>query len=94
MNKLKQIWYNKHLILEGLKNLFFKDKFVEEVYTSRLKICKGCAFYDSDGSSPKATVKGAAACSHCGCSLAVKLRSLDSSCPLDKSLWEPVKRNG
>lgn len=61
-------------------NKIFKRDPVEKVYNERIKICKGCAKMDVLGSS--CVVKGTQPCCNvCGCSLSLKLRSLDSVCP-------------
>lgn len=89
MSKLKDIWKNKHLIAEGIKNKIFTNSDVEEVYHERLAICKGCQKFDSEGTN--CTVpKTNPCCGECGCSLALKLRSLASACPLENPKWEAV----
>jgi len=94
MKNLSKIWENKTSILEGLKNNVFKKEHVEEVYNSRLEICKRCDYYDPEGQSEAAIVKGQPSCAACGCALALKLRALSTSCGLTEiykdPLWGPV----
>jgi hypothetical protein len=81
---LKTIWENRHKIVEGIKNSFIKNKFVEEVAVMRFAVCNECP---SKGT--ECAVKGTApCCNECGCSLAFKTRSLASDCPLGK--WEAL----
>ena len=76
---LKTIWKNKALIWEGFKNKIFKKDPIEVIYNKRKKICDACSFKDSSGVS--CMVPGThPCCSACGCSLSMKLRSLDSEC--------------
>ncbi len=74
--------------MEGLKNNLFKQEHVEEVYEERLEICKKCPFYDPEGKSKGAVVKGSPSCSSCGCPMATKLRALSTNCP--EGLWSAV----
>jgi nucleoid DNA-binding protein len=86
-NSLKRIWRHKAEILEGLKNNIFKSESVETIARERSKICINCSFYDIEGT--KCAVPGTApCCGSCGCSLALKLRSLSSDCPTGK--WDAV----
>jgi hypothetical protein len=48
----------------------------------RMKICKGCEFWDQSGFA------GTGSCKQCGCSTQAKLRMSTSRCPIDK--WMPV----
>jgi hypothetical protein len=84
---LTEIFKNRTLIWEGLKNKLFRDEHVEAVYLDRRAICDGCDHKDIEGS--KCAVPGTKpCCSLCGCSLSLKLRSLASECPAKK--WEAV----
>lgn len=86
-NTLIQIWKNKGKILEGITNSVFKNEHVEEVAAQRQAICDSCEFIDKTGKS--CVVPGTQpCCGACGCSLALKLRSLSSAC--DKQKWEAV----
>lgn len=77
---LSKIWKNKSLIWDGLLNKIFKKDKVEVVYKQRLNICKGCDLIDIKGDLCE--VRGTnPCCGECGCSLSLKLRSLDSICP-------------
>jgi hypothetical protein len=80
LEKIKTIWKNKALIWEGLINKIFKRDPVEKVYNERIKICKECPNLDNTGT--KCMVVGTQpCCGICGCSLSMKLRSMDSQCP-------------
>lgn len=73
--------------MEGITNRLFKKDDVEEVYNQRLEICKSCEFIDNKGD--KCAIPGTSpCCSSCGCSLSLKLRSLNTSCPEGK--WGAV----
>ena len=94
---LNQIWKNKDKILEGIKNKYLKKKDkdkLKSIAEKRISICRTnqCGFYDKDGSSKKAVIKGLEACSGCGCNLEIKGYSLSSHCYLkdigEKPLWE------
>ncbi len=83
----KDIIRNRKLILEGIKNKLFKKEHVEAEAKLRWKICKECIFLDEEGSH--CSVPGTQpCCADCGCSLAIKLRSLSSECP--KGNWLAV----
>lgn len=85
---IKNIWKNKKAILEGLKNNMFKTDHVEKIHDERLEICKGCPFYDPEGKSEKAVLKGKPSCASCGCPMATKLRSLTTDCP--EGFWSHI----
>lgn len=79
-----RIWKNRGLILEGIKNNIFRTAHVENIAFYRNEICNMCEFNDKKGSS--CVMPGSQpCCSECGCSLALKTRSLSSSCP--KGFW-------
>lgn len=89
MNKFKEIWKNKWLILEGVKNTIFKKRYVEKVSKERMDICNACDQLDRigdnclwEGTQP--------CCSECGCSLEYKTRSLSSECPLGH--WKALEK--
>lgn len=88
---LKQIFNNRKQILEGIKNNLFKKEHIEEIAFQRLQICIECKHYDIKGEG--CLVIGTAPCCNkntggCGCSLALKTRSLSSSCPLEQPKWK------
>lgn len=90
---LKELWNNKSLILEGIKNNIFKKEHIEQIAAERLSICKSCHNYDETGNG--CHVPGTQPCCSklvdgCGCSLALKTRSLASDCPLGKPKWKAV----
>ncbi len=79
------------MILKGLINKIFKTDPVEKVYYKRLMICNTCPLLDVKGE--KCVVSGThPCCGECGCSLSLKLRSLESECPHpDGAKWKEVK---
>jgi hypothetical protein len=80
---IKEVLKNRHKILEGIKNNVFKKEHVEIEAALRWDICKDCEFLDTKGS--KCGVIGTQpCCADCGCSLALKMRSLASECPKKK----------
>jgi len=82
---LKKIWKSRKLILNGLNNLIFKTPYTEAIARERINICRGCPSYDHKGI--KCEVPGTKpCCGECGCSLKLKVRSMDDDnvCPLDK----------
>lgn len=77
---LKEIFKNRTLIWEGIRNSLFRQEHIEAIYEDRREICDGCDEKDIEGS--KCAVPGTKpCCSLCGCSLSLKLRSLSSDCP-------------
>lgn len=88
--KIKMIWKNRFLIWEGFINKIFKKEPIEKVYNERMKICNLCPELDTKGS--KCLVPNTQpCCSVCGCSLSLKLRSLDSECPYpNEPKWRKV----
>ena len=91
IKKIKTIWKNRSLIWEGFKNFIFKTDLTEDIYHMRMKICKKCPRIDVYGNL--CTAPGTKpCCGVCGCSLALKLRSLESECPHpDGPKWKEVK---
>jgi hypothetical protein len=88
---IKTIWKNKSLILAGFLNKIFKRDPIEKVYNERIKICNKCSSMDTVGTSCMITGTQPC-CAVCGCSLAMKLRSLDSICPHpDGPKWKAVE---
>lgn len=89
MNLIK-IWKNKGKILEGVKNNIFKQEHIEDIADERLTECYRCPFIDIAGK--KCEVPGTQpCCGKCGCSLALKVRSLSSGCGDEENpRWNPV----
>ncbi len=84
MGRIKDLWKNKKLIIEGMKNSIIKKEVVEEVASERMKVCKECPHMDTKGDScfvPKTQP----CCSLCGCTLNFKLRALSAEC--DDKRW-------
>ena len=87
MKAIKNIFNNRKQILEGIKNKLFKKEHVEVIAKNRWQICIKCKSLDVKGD--KCTMPGTQpCCGECGCSIAFKLRSLSSACPLNK--WKAV----
>lgn len=85
--KINQTIKNAKQIVEGVTNTVFKKEHVEIIANERWKICKTCSELDTKGS--KCVAPGTQpCCGNCGCSLAFKMRSLSSGCPLGK--WEAI----
>lgn len=93
---LIRIWKSKGQILEGVVNKVFANKDIEEIAKERQAICATnlCGYYDPDGSSERAAIKGEPACAGCGCSLNLKPFCLSCHCYLkdigQHPLWEAV----
>jgi hypothetical protein len=86
---LRKIWVNRKLIWEGFLNATFRKPRIEAVANERYMICRQCKSCDFVGT--KCEVKGThPCCGECGCSLKLKLRSMESECPLGK--WEAHKK--
>lgn len=85
LDKIKAIVKNKTQILEGIKNTVFKTEHTEEVASARMDICKTnvCGYYDPEGKSEKAVIKGQPSCGACGCSLELKTRCMSCKCGLE-----------
>ena len=81
MRNLLTIFKNSGKILEGIQNSVFKKEHVEQIASARMQICVSCVSIDHQGKSCLAPGTQPC-CSQCGCSLAFKLRSLSSACPL------------
>ena len=79
----------KHLdkVYEGVKNSIWKDEYVEDIANDRYGTCAKCAMFDPKGLHC-AMPKSQPCCASCGCSLAFKVRSLSSGCPLGH--WKPI----
>lgn len=82
-NKYIGAFKNTKQILEGIKNNIFKKEHIEAEAALRWSICKKCILLDKEGHF--CMVPGTEpCCGDCGCSLALKTRSLSSSCPVNK----------
>jgi hypothetical protein len=85
MANLIKIWKDRGKILEGIKNNIFRKQHVEHIAAIRQDICNLCEFLDTAGT--KCVMTGTQpCCGECGCSLALKTRSLSSECP--KGFWK------
>jgi hypothetical protein len=82
-NKLINAFGNLPAIAEGIKNKVFTKDDVEEIADVRWSICDSCEYIDRRGDH--CGMPGTApCCADCGCILALKIRSMSSSCPKGK----------
>lgn len=81
---IKQIWQNRGIILEGIKNRLFARGKVKRIAEKRLAVCNVCQYNSSNSakSSYKVPFKH---CTLCGCSLNIKPYAMESECP--KKFW-------
>jgi len=79
MGKAKEIW-------DGWKNLVLKDKHIERLAQARLNICNTCEHNSKFHSTNRPDVH----CTKCGCTIAAKVRSPESECPIAK--WPAIKK--
>ncbi len=87
INKIIGAFGNISQIMEGVKNKIFKNEDVEEIAKARWMDCAVCPHLDTEGN--KCAVKATKpCCGKCGCSMALKIRALSSSCPIGK--WKAV----
>jgi hypothetical protein len=83
VQKIKEAWGNRFLILDAVKNYVVNDSEIEALAATRMDICNECPLLDLKGS--KCFAPGTQpCCGSCGCSLKLKTRSVDSSCPEGK----------
>lgn len=87
---LIELWKKRGKIFEGISNSIFKREDVESVAEGRLEICRSnkCGYYDPEGKSEAAVMKGVESCGSCGCKLNWKSRALSDECP--EGYWERV----
>lgn len=68
-------------VINGWKNVIFKDPIVEELAKNRMVFCEGCI-------ENKTIVKVAGVkhgrCAKCNCPLVAKVRSINEKCPIGK----------
>lgn len=83
VQKIKEAWSNRFLILDAVKNYVVNDSEIEALAATRMDICNECPLLDLKGS--KCFAPGTQpCCGSCGCSLKLKTRSVESSCPEGK----------
>lgn len=87
MNKYLGAFKNRSQIWEGIRNNVFKKEHIEAEAALRWSICKECDSLGLEGSNC-VVPKTQPCCKECGCSLAIKTRSMSSSCPLGK--WKAI----
>lgn len=80
MGKAKEIW-------DGWKNLALKPKHIERLAKARQNICNTCEWNSKFHSSSK---RPDVHCTKCGCTIAAKVRSPESECPIAK--WPAIKK--
>ena len=96
LEKMQYAWKNRKKILQGFWNKITGQK--KTLAEQRIKICRSnkCGYYDKNGTSEKAFVKGKESCGGCGCLLSSKVASQDSYCYLkdinQKPLWDVEKK--
>lgn len=88
MNKLLEVFKNRRLIWDGLRNNIIKQEHIEALYAERNDICAKCPFFQEKGPFHCSVPGTDPCCPECGCSLAIKLRSPNAECP--KGLWKAV----
>lgn len=61
---------------------------IEKTYKERLQVCSNCEFFSKNAESK--SIRPDDHCTKCGCTTVTKLKSLHSSCPINKwkSLYE------
>lgn len=70
-------------IFNGYKNMLGqKDVSIEAEAERRLEICRNCPFNSRNNNSGR--FRPDEHCTKCGCTLAAKTRSMESSCPIGK----------
>jgi hypothetical protein len=81
MSKLQEMY-------EGWKNFLIPDEemkpVIEKISKARLNICNTCEYDSLNVLNKEQSLRFDRHCTHCGCTLAAKTRSLISSCPIDK----------
>ena len=87
--------FNIKHILEGIKNSIFVKEEVEKIANERYEICKACPKLSSNQGKPGANPgpyynpkRPDEHCTICACNIHAKVRSLHTSCPIDK--WGAV----
>lgn len=86
-----EIFKNRSAIWQGLRNNLIKQDHIEALYQERKEICNDCPFMKEKGSLLCTMPGTEPCCPECGCSLAIKLRSPDATCP--KNFWSAVMTN-
>ena len=87
LGHLLKAFMNIDQIYEGIKNKTFKKDHIEAVAEYRWNYCYKCDQLDKRGTDC-VVAKTQPCCKDCGCSLAIKIRSLSTECPLKK--WGPI----
>jgi len=86
MATLIEIWKNKGMILEGIKNAIFTKEDVEIIAAKRMAICNACPSIGTNCIAPGTQP----CCGECGCSLAFKTRALAASCAHENPKWHAI----
>jgi hypothetical protein len=92
--KLQYLVKNLPKIIKGFWRTLFKDGRTELIAKERLEICRSnkCGYYDPQGKSEAAYIKGVESCGACGCVLETKVRCLDCVCGLEEVGSVPLWR--
>lgn len=96
MGLLKDIWKNRALIAEGLRNRYFPPEelkqLIRDTEIERKDICDQCPFMSTNAKIlfSYQTMRLDKHCTKCGCNIDLKVSSLDSACPDNPSRWEAV----
>lgn len=96
MGLLKDIWKNKDLIVEGIRNKTFPPEELKEIIIktamSRKMICEICPFMSENAKVyyNYKSMRFDNHCTKCGCNIDLKTNSLSSSCPDNPSRWNAI----
>ena len=75
-------------IYDGWKNLIIPEEHlkphIDKVATARINICNTCEYDSNKSLTTMAKIRFDRHCTHCGCTLSAKTRSLTSECPIGK----------
>lgn len=83
--------FNVKHIIDGIKNSIFVKDEVEKIANDRYTICSPCPKNSKNKDMGQegpyySTLRPDEHCSECACNIHAKVRSLHTSCPLDKWL--------
>jgi len=96
MGLLREIWKNKDLIIDGIKNKYLTTGDIKEeinkIADSRKVICSVCPFMSENAKKVfnYKTQRFDKHCTKCGCNIDLKTHSLASSCPDNPPRWDAI----
>lgn len=96
LNNLEQVWKNKSLILEGIRNTVYPPENLKELIAETVKfrqnICNSCPHMSLNAkiNNGYESQRFDDHCTLCGCNIQLKSASLNSSCPDDPKRWNAV----